>query len=99
MTDAYITGVGAYLPGEPVDNEELAARFGDGTRWDAAMRGRVLTANGIRTRHYALGEKLTTRRRVMCWFPGSRRWCTDASAVARWRCFQRAVCAQRGWPR
>ena len=60
MTDAYITGVGAYLPGEPVDNEELAARFGDGTRRDAAVRGRVLAANGIRTRHYALDEKLLT---------------------------------------
>ena len=60
MTDAYITGVGAYLPGEPVDNEELAARFGDGSRRDAAVRGRVLAANGIRTRHYALGEKLVT---------------------------------------
>ena len=60
MTDAYITGVGAYLPGEPVDNEELAARFGDGTTRDAAVRGRVLAANGIRTRHYALGEKLVT---------------------------------------
>jgi 3-oxoacyl-[acyl-carrier-protein] synthase-3 len=60
MTDAYITGVGAYLPGEPVDNEELAARFGDGTRRDAAVRGRVLAANGIRTRHYALDEKLVT---------------------------------------
>ena len=60
MTDAYITGVGAYLPGEPVDNEELAARFGDGTSRDAAVRGRVLAANGIRTRHYALGEKLVT---------------------------------------
>jgi 3-oxoacyl-[acyl-carrier-protein] synthase-3 len=60
MTDAYITGIGAYLPGEPVDNEELAARFGDGSRRDAAVRGRVLAANGIRTRHYALDEKLLT---------------------------------------
>ena len=60
MTDAYITGIGAYLPGEPVDNEELAARFGDGTRRDAALRRRVLAANGIRTRHYALDEKLLT---------------------------------------
>ncbi|HTJ67759.1 MAG TPA: iron-containing redox enzyme family protein [Actinospica sp.] len=60
MTEAYITGVGAYLPGEPVDNEELAARFGDGTRRDAAVRGRVLAANGIRTRHYALDEKSQT---------------------------------------
>ena len=41
MTNAYITGVGAYLPGEPVDNEQLAAWFGDGTRREAAVRGRV----------------------------------------------------------
>jgi len=60
MTDAYITGVGAYLPGDPVDNEELAARFGDGTRRDAAVRGRVLAANGIKTRHYALDSKMMT---------------------------------------
>jgi 3-oxoacyl-[acyl-carrier-protein] synthase III len=61
MTDAYITGIGAYLPGEPVDNEELASRFGDGTRRDAVVRGRVLAANGIKTRHYALDEKRMTR--------------------------------------
>jgi hypothetical protein len=57
MTQAYITGVGAYLPGEPVDNEQLAARFGDGTRRDAALRKRALAANGIRTRHYAVDDK------------------------------------------
>lgn len=60
MTVAYITGVGAYLPGEPVGNAELAARFGDGTRRDAAVRGRVLAANGITSRHYAIDEKLMT---------------------------------------
>ncbi|HEX4787457.1 MAG TPA: iron-containing redox enzyme family protein [Actinospica sp.] len=60
MTNAYITGVGAYLPGEPVDNERLAACFGDGTKRDTAVRGRVLAANGIKTRHYAVDESLTT---------------------------------------
>ncbi len=60
MTDAFITGVGAYLPGEPVDNEQLAARFGDGTARDAAMRRRVLAANGIRTRHYAVDDNGAT---------------------------------------
>ena len=54
MTEAYITGVGAYLPGDPVDNEQLAARFGDGTARGAALRKRALAANGIRTRHYAV---------------------------------------------
>jgi 3-oxoacyl-[acyl-carrier-protein] synthase-3 len=54
MTEAYITGVGAYLPGEPVDNDQLAARFGDGSTRGTALRRRVLAANGIRTRHYAV---------------------------------------------
>jgi 3-oxoacyl-[acyl-carrier-protein] synthase-3 len=56
MTHAYITGAGAYLPGEPVDNEQLAARFGDGTIRDTALRRWTLAANGIRTRHYAVDE-------------------------------------------
>lgn len=53
--DVYITGCGAYLPGEPVDNEEMARRLGAGPG-PAALRERVLAANGIRTRHYALDE-------------------------------------------
>src|SRR5450755_122224 len=61
MTQAYITGVGAYLPGDPVDNEQLAARFGDGTARGAALRNRALAANGIRTRHYAVDDKGMTR--------------------------------------
>ncbi len=56
MTQAFITGVGAYLPGDPVDNEQLAARFGDGTDRGAVLRERALAANGIRTRHYAVDE-------------------------------------------
>jgi 3-oxoacyl-[acyl-carrier-protein] synthase III len=57
MTEAYITGVGAYLPGDPVGNEELADRFGDGSPRGAALRRRALAANGIRTRHYAVDGK------------------------------------------
>jgi 3-oxoacyl-[acyl-carrier-protein] synthase-3 len=50
--DVYLTATGAFLPGEPLDHEEIARRLGqtDG----AALRARVLAANGIRTRHYAL---------------------------------------------
>src|SRR5579859_7748049 len=61
MTEAYITGVGAYLPGDPVDNEQLAARFGDGTARGTALRQRALAANGIRARHYAVDEKGKTQ--------------------------------------
>src|SRR6202451_3272420 len=54
MNDAYITGTGAYLPGDPVDNEELKARLGVLPPPDARLRDRTLAANGIRTRHYAV---------------------------------------------
>jgi 3-oxoacyl-[acyl-carrier-protein] synthase III len=51
--EAYITGTGAFLPGDPVTNEELAARCGRAAARDARMRERALAANGIRARHYA----------------------------------------------
>jgi 3-oxoacyl-[acyl-carrier-protein] synthase-3 len=54
MNDAYITGTGAYLPGDPVDNDELRARGGVLPPPDARLRDRTLAANGIRTRHYAV---------------------------------------------
>ncbi len=57
MNEAYITGVGAYLPGDPVGNEELAGRFGPEIPRGAALRRRTLAANGIRTRHYAVDAK------------------------------------------
>jgi len=57
MTEAYITGIGSYLPGDPVCNSELAARLGDGTRRGTALGRQALMANGIRTRHYATDEQ------------------------------------------
>ncbi|MFC7481906.1 3-oxoacyl-[acyl-carrier-protein] synthase III C-terminal domain-containing protein [Luedemannella flava] len=51
--EVYLTGCGAYLPGEPLDNDEIARRLGAADSSKAA-RERVLAANGIRTRHYAL---------------------------------------------
>ncbi|MDI1462456.1 3-oxoacyl-[acyl-carrier-protein] synthase III C-terminal domain-containing protein [Catellatospora sp. KI3] len=54
--NVYLTGFGAYLPGEPLDSEQMARRLGAGER-GAALRARVLAANGIRTRHYALDER------------------------------------------
>lgn len=56
QTSAYITGVGAYLPGEPVDNDHLESRLGVLTGGSDRLRARMLEANGILTRHYALDE-------------------------------------------
>ncbi|WP_448003056.1 3-oxoacyl-[acyl-carrier-protein] synthase III C-terminal domain-containing protein [Agromyces bauzanensis] len=53
---AYLTGFGRYLPGEPVDNDGIAARLGGNDPVTERIRRRVLDANGIRQRHYALDE-------------------------------------------
>src|ERR1700722_16610337 len=57
MAEAYITGIGAYLPGEPVDNEQLMNRLTDGTTRSARLGRQALAANGIRTRHYAVDDQ------------------------------------------
>jgi 3-oxoacyl-[acyl-carrier-protein] synthase-3 len=49
----YLTGSGAYLPGEPLTDDEVAQRLGD-TR--PLLRKRIMQSNGIRTRHFAAGE-------------------------------------------
>ena len=52
----YITAAGAYLPGEPVANDEIDSRLGSLGEGSERIRRRMLEANGIRTRHYALAE-------------------------------------------
>ncbi|KQZ08028.1 hypothetical protein ASD23_05950 [Agromyces sp. Root1464] len=53
---AYLTGFGRYLPGDPVDNDGIAARLGGDDAVTDRIRRRILDANGIRQRHYALDE-------------------------------------------
>lgn len=53
---AYLTGFGRYLPGPAVDNDGIAARLGGDDAVTERIRRRVLDANGIRQRHYALDE-------------------------------------------
>ncbi|HLY58742.1 MAG TPA: 3-oxoacyl-[acyl-carrier-protein] synthase III C-terminal domain-containing protein [Stellaceae bacterium] len=54
LRDAYITGVGAFLPGPPVPNEAVEDHIGRVAGRDAVLGARALRWNGIRTRHYAL---------------------------------------------
>ena len=51
---AYVTSVGAFLPGEPVDNDQMEARLGLVNGKPSRYRPRILAANGIQQRHYAL---------------------------------------------
>ena len=51
---AYITGVGAYLPGDPIGNDDLESYLGTIPQGSARLRKRMLAANGIEKRHYAI---------------------------------------------
>src|SRR5215212_5667724 len=55
MTNCYITSTGSYLPGEPVDNENIDQYLGR-MIGEGRVRRKILTANGIQTRHYALDK-------------------------------------------
>ena len=56
---AYITGVGAYLPGDPIGNDEIESYLGT-TDGSSRIRKRMLDANGIEKRHYAIDKSGST---------------------------------------
>jgi len=59
MSDCFITSTGSYLPGDPVDNESINQYLGK-VIGESQVRERVLAANGIHSRHYALDKKQNT---------------------------------------
>ncbi|MBI5630573.1 MAG: hypothetical protein HY921_06790 [Elusimicrobia bacterium] len=52
--EAYITGIGKFLPNKPVHNHELENYLGTLNSRDSRVRDIVLSRNGIKQRHYAL---------------------------------------------
>jgi 3-oxoacyl-[acyl-carrier-protein] synthase-3 len=52
----FITACGAFLPGEPVSGDQAERLLGCVDGHPSRLRRRVLAANGITTRHYALDE-------------------------------------------
>lgn len=56
MTSCYITSTGSYLPGEPVNNQEIHRYLGK-VLGEARVKSKILAVNGIQTRHYALDKK------------------------------------------
>lgn len=57
---AYITSTGAFLPGPPIDNDAMEGILGLVGGKPSRLRRRILKANGIRTRHYAIDKHHTT---------------------------------------
>src|SRR5436309_14350181 len=52
--EVYITAAGAYLPGEPVDNDRIENVLGLIDGKPSRLKKRIFKSNGIKTRHYAL---------------------------------------------
>ena len=56
----FVTGCGAFLPGEPVSGDQAERLLGCVDGRPSRLRRRVLAANGIATRHYALDTQGNT---------------------------------------
>jgi 3-oxoacyl-[acyl-carrier-protein] synthase-3 len=54
LRDVFITGTGAFLPGEPVGVEAMEDHIGRIAGRSSAVGRRALRWNGVETRHYAL---------------------------------------------
>lgn len=52
----YLKSAGAFLPGEPVDNERMDAFVAPLNRASGRIKQRILAENGIKQRYYALDE-------------------------------------------
>ncbi|HHM04498.1 MAG TPA: 3-oxoacyl-ACP synthase [Gammaproteobacteria bacterium] len=55
--DVYLISTGTFLPGPPVGNEEMEDILGRVAGKPSRYRRRILAANGIRQRHYALDRQ------------------------------------------
>ena len=59
-TEVYITSSSAYLPGEPVNNDEIEEVLGYVNHKPSRLKKRILKSNGIKTRHYAIDKDHNT---------------------------------------
>ncbi len=56
MKNVYITSLGAYLPNEPISNDELEDYLGRINGKSSAVKNRILKQNGIKERYFAIDK-------------------------------------------
>lgn len=67
--DIYLLAASHYLPGEPIDNEQIDAYVAPLDQNSKRIKQRVLGENGIQTRHYALdteGQTTISHTELAC---------------------------------
>ena len=60
MNGAYINSIGKFLPGEPIDNNQMEEYLGKIGGRPSKVRNRILKSNGIQQRHYAIDRQQNT---------------------------------------
>ncbi len=73
---AYITSLGKFLPGSPVDNDSMEEFLGAVNGKLSRVRKRILKQNGIQTRHYAIdrGQQTLFSNSAMAAMPCAAPW-------------------------
>lgn len=79
--NAYITSTGAFLPGPPIGNDEIEEILGYVNGKASRLKARILKANGIRTRHYAIDRDHNTLHSNLDMAVAAAKACLDASPV------------------
>jgi len=57
FSKVYLTKTSVFLPGNPVDNNEMDQYIGSINKISGRIKNRILAENGIQSRHYAIDEK------------------------------------------
>jgi 3-oxoacyl-[acyl-carrier-protein] synthase-3 len=79
---AYVTATGQFLPGEPVDNENIDRFIAPLGARCAKLKRRILADNGILTRHYAIDENGRTTHGAAELASRAAQACLEASEVS-----------------
>ncbi|HEY4210233.1 MAG TPA: 3-oxoacyl-[acyl-carrier-protein] synthase III C-terminal domain-containing protein [Steroidobacteraceae bacterium] len=79
--NAYITSTGAFLPGPPIGNDQIEEILGLVEGKPSRLKSRILKANGIRTRHYAIDRDHKTLHSNLDMAVAAAKTCLDASPV------------------
>lgn len=57
MYSAYINRIGKFLPGEPINNDEMEEYLGKIASRPSRVSQRILNSNGIQQRYYAIDKQ------------------------------------------
>jgi len=57
MYSAYINRIGKFLPGEPINNDQMEEYLGKIASRPSRVSQRILNSNGIQQRYYAIDKQ------------------------------------------